>query len=348
MILDSEELKNLKEKINSCVNNFYFPEELEYMEFLDKSINSLENESETYRQKNSKNLPGGLLDFSDYQKPVIVVPDIHARAKFLLDLLNFNLKEKIGKDICVLDALNQGELKIICVGDGVHSESRGFERWQKAWKDYQKGIFDGNAMREEMKENISTMMIVMLLKNIFTADFHFLKGNHENVLNENFGGNFSFRKFVLEGEMCLKFIQEVYGDAVLHLISVWEKSLPVFALFENFCISHAEPLEVYNREQIVNCFQNPNVIKGLTWTPNDEVETDTCWQTFKNLNPNAKKKNFYYLGGHRPVKEKYNLRQNGTYIQFHNPNQENVAFCLPGKKLNLESDIFSVEDFKER
>lgn len=344
MILNSEELKNFREKINSYINDFHFPEEFEYMDFLDKSINSLENESESYRQKNLKNFPGGLLDFSDYQKPVIVVPDIHARAEFLTDLLDFNLKNHLGKEISVLEALNQNEIKIICVGDGVHSESRGLERWKNAWQDYQNGLYDGKSMREEMKENISTMMIVMSLKNIFTSDFHFLKGNHENVLNENFDGNFSFRKFVMEGEMCFKFFQEVYGDAVLHLISVWEKSLPVFALFKNFCISHAEPLEVYNRKQIVNCFQNPNVIEGLTWTPNDAVKKNTCWETFKNLNPNAEKRNFFYLGGHRPVKEKYNLRQNGTYIQFHNTNQENIAFCIPGKNLNLESDIFSVEE----
>ncbi len=346
MLLTENELFTLQKKFSLSISDFEFPGEDEFLSFLDESINSLENENSSYRPRNSEENCGGLLDFSLETKPVIVVPDLHGRTDFLIEVLNFNLENLIGEKISVLTALNKSLVKIVCVGDGVHAESRAAERWQKAFSDYTNGIFDGEAMREEMKENISTMMIVMELKNLFTEDFHFLKGNHENVLNENSHGNFSFRKFVLEGSMCYKFLQHFYGDAVLHLISIWEKSLPLFALFKNFCISHAEPAKVFTREQIVNAAKYDDVVSGLTWTANSDVSSNTCWETFRKLmgkkNSESQKENFFYIGGHRPVKENYDLRQNGTYIQIHNPNKKNVAFCVPGKKFNPETDIFCV------
>ena len=50
-----------------------------------------------------------------------------------------------------------------------------------------------------------------------------------------------------------------------------------------------------------------------------------------------------WFGGHRPVKDgKYLLRQDGTYLQLHNPNEMNVAIVVPEKKFNPEIDIKSV------
>ena len=220
---------------------------------------------------------------------------------------------------------------------------RGYERWIAAYKDWSMDVYAGQPMQEEMKENISTLMIIMELKNNFTENFHFLKGNHENIFNESCHGNLAFRKFVQEGSMCCDFIRQVYGDVILHLISLWEKALPVCALFYDFAVSHAEPACCFSRKQIVDYHKNDDVVLGLTWTANDAAEKGSVKKLFKNLNPSAKRSGVLWFGGHRPVKDgKYLLRQDGTYLQLHNPNEMNVAIVVPEKKFNPEIDIKSV------
>ena len=50
-----------------------------------------------------------------------------------------------------------------------------------------------------------------------------------------------------------------------------------------------------------------------------------------------------YLGGHRCVKTLYELRQNGLYVQIHNPGNENVALIYKDKKFNPDEDIVGVQ-----
>ena len=56
--------------------------------------------------------------------------------------------------------------------------------------------------------------------------------------------------------------------------------------------------------------------------------------------------NYVYFGGHRPVKENYRLRQNGKFIQIHNPKLQNIVLVRPDRKFNPETDIVSVSKFK--
>ena len=39
---------------------------------------------------------------------------------------------------------------------------------------------------------------------------------------------------------------------------------------------------------------------------------------------------------------KFNLRQDGAYVQLHNPQEMNVALVVPGKKFDPEKDIISL------
>ena len=284
------------EKLNSFYNAKTLSEESEYIEFLNESIKTLENEKCDYRPLSDSKSCGGLLDFYSYTKTLIVVPDLHGRADFLLKLLKYIVPHKFisadflqqnsaAGNFTVLDLLINDEIKIICVGDGVHSEIRGYERWKKAFAEFNKtGNILTPEMNEEMKENISTMQIVMELKNTFPENFHFLKGNHENVLNITDFQNYSFRKFAQEGDMCRMYLQEYYGDLVLHLISEWENLLPVCALFNNYAVSHAEPAKNYTKDEIIN-YKDPesDVIIGFTWTPNDVVEDQTVVSIYNQL-----------------------------------------------------------------
>ncbi|MCQ2242448.1 metallophosphoesterase [Treponema sp.] len=340
-MLTEEQLLLFRQQLQKIVESQSFPKESEFQFFLDRAITVLENEDPSYRPLNLRGNSGGLLDFTASELPVIIVPDIHGRADFLLKLMD----SKINSDSSVLENLNEGKVTVICVGDAVHGEIRAYERWVKSFKDWQMDVYAGPSMQEEMKENIAVWQIIMMLKNQFPEYFHFLKGNHENVTNETGHGNHSFRKFVSEGQMCCDFIRQVYGDAVLHLISLWEKALPLCAVFSSFCVSHAEPYEVYSRDQVINCYEEKNlhVVEGLTWTRNDEVFDNTCKKNLKKLNSKAKCSGVLWFGGHRPVKDaNYFLRQKGAYLQLHNPDEMNVAYVVPGNKFNPDEDVIGI------
>lgn len=338
-MLTKEQLDSFRQNLQTIIDSKDFPEESEFQVFLDEAVTLLESEDSSYRPLNAQDKSGGLLDFSTSEIPVIVVPDLHGRGDFLLKLLD----SKAGGEDSVLERLNQEQVMVVCVGDAVHGELRAYDRWIKSFTDWQMDVYAGPSMQEEMRENIAVWQLLMTLKKNFPKCFHFLKGNHENVTNETGHGNHSFRKFVSEGQMCCDFIRQVYGDVVLHLISLWEKALPVCAVFSSFGISHAEPSIAYEREEVINCSENDSVVYGLTWTRNDEALEGSCKKMLKKLNPKAKGKGVLWFGGHRPVKdEKFYLRQKGAYLQLHNPYEMNVAFVVPGKKFNPQEDIISL------
>lgn len=336
---ENTQLSLLLDEIKEIHFSNDFPKEADFQEFLDDAVSVLESEDESYRPKNDEGNPGGLLDFSSSTLPVLVVPDIHGRSDMLLKILEF----KFDGTKTVLEGLNDNSLLVVCVGDAVHGEMRAYDRWLKSYSDWQIDVYAGPSMKEEMNENISVWRILMLLKKKFPANFHFLKGNHENVTNECGHGNYSFRKFVNEGQMCCDFIRQVYGDVILHLISLWEKKLPVCAVFSSFCVSHAEPAAEFKRDEVINSSLLDEVVYGFTWTRNDDAEKNSCKKTLKNLNSKARCKGCLWFGGHRPVKDsKFNLRQDGAYVQLHNPQEMNVALVVPGKKFDPEKDIRSL------
>ncbi|MBP3365378.1 MAG: metallophosphoesterase [Treponema sp.] len=338
-----QSLHDFQSRLHEIGSSLSLPAEDGLQSLLDRALSALENESPLYRPKDDSSRPGGLLDFSSGRLPVVIVPDIHARADFLLRLADSRLTET-GET--VLELLDKEAVTVVCVGDAVHSESRAYSRWIEGYRDWEAGVYAGPAMQKEMAENFSTLEIIMEMKIRFPGHFHFLKGNHENVLNETEHGNFAFRKFVQEGSMCRDFIRQVYGDVILHLISLWEKSLPVCAVFSDFGVSHAEPREAYPRRRIINCHAegNEDVIAGLTWTRNDEADADSVQGLIQELIPGSARKGAAWFGGHRPVQEcsRYNLRQNGKFLQLHNPEEMNVALVVPGTQFDPETDIKSV------
>ncbi|MBQ9538779.1 MAG: hypothetical protein IJU95_05870, partial [Treponema sp.] len=74
---------------------------------------------------------------------------------------------------------------------------------------------------------------------------------------------------------------------------------------------------------------------------NDGAEDGSVAQTFANLTGCQPDKALWF-GGHRPVEGKYALRQDGHYVQIHNPNEMNVAYISPDRPFDLEKGIFSV------
>ncbi|MBR1912165.1 MAG: metallophosphoesterase [Treponema sp.] len=336
----SEQCESLRRTIASYRDNDRLPSEEELIALLDRTISTLESESVDYRAQASDGSAGGLLDFSADTLPVIIVPDLHARPDFIVQLLDCTFE-----GMSLLSALATGRLYVVCVGDGVHTESPvdSRDRWIRSYQEWmERGNINSEPMQQEMKDCFSTMMAVMELKNAFPKHFHFLKGNHENILNKEGGGDHPFRKYALEGAMVKEFVGEQYGDAVLHLMNCFETNLPIVAVFRDFGISHAEPMRPYARNEIVNYHDNGDLILDFTWTSNDQAEENSCARQFCLLTGKEDDGISLWFGGHRPVEGKYKLRQNGRYIQIHNPMEMNIAVVASAQSFNPDEDIISI------
>lgn len=337
---------DLLEHLHFLADSNSLPSHEYLFELADRCSTLLESEKTAYRPE-SVSGPGGLLDFTVESEPVlplVIIPDLHARAFFLKHIIDFKLPADFvlsadGKRLTVFEALLENLIRVVSVGDLLHSELRGRERWLKALEDFKGGIPAGSSMTEEMKEGLSLLSGVMELKNAFPSHFHVLKGNHENIMNDRSEGNFPFKKFADEGEMVYLFMQEQYGDDVLMVISSFERNLPLAAAFPSCMISHAEPLESYTRKQIINGMRDSDLIHGLTWTPNDTACEYSCNAMLKEFtrNPDA-----LYFGGHRPVFGTCTFRQGGKYIQIHNPDREFITLIYKDRNFDPDTDIIDV------
>lgn len=338
---------DLLNKIQSLQKNVNLPSKKDLKESLQAVNKILEEENNlfpiNYRPLNSKNHIGGLLDFSD-NLTTIIVPDLHARVDFIPALLNYQIEiplENKKTKLSVYEALQQGLVRIICLGDGLHAERRAKNRWILAYDDfYYLENEKSEAMEEEMAEGLTTMLMIMECKKAFPFHFHFLKGNHENITNSSDHGNMPFSKFAYEGQMCYQFMKAYYGLPLVASYSRFEKLLPVFVRGKNFLASHAEPIREFSLKEIRDAAIKPEVIYGLTWTKNNESAEGSVEKMLEKF---LQEKNCFYFGGHRPViGVKYNLRANGKFIQIHNPEEMNVAIIQPNKIFNPNEDIKSI------
>lgn len=339
------------EKIYNYSLHRKLPSAKRILDLAQKTTSVLNTQNESYRPKltliSECSVAGGFLDFrAQDERPCVVVPDIHARADFVYNILKFVLPKKLSglqNDVRIADALDNDELRVVLVGDLLHAESPKRERWISAYEEFSSMLYDGPSMQEEMCEGIAVQMAVMECKCRWQNNFHCLKGNHENIKNEYGGGNYPFRKYASEGEMVLRFMLAHYGEEVLESIYNFEKSLPLAFCTNNLFVSHSEPLTDLSEETIINSSLFEEAVFALTWTANDEAQNGSVKKMLKKFcKPKSKEVSAIYIGGHRPVKGKYNLRQNGLYVQLHNPLAQNIAVVRSDKTFNPETQIVSV------
>lgn len=333
-------------KINQILSSSMLPFYDDFFALLNEVSELLENEKTAYRPQAWDGKCGALLDFHKNDLPLIVVPDFHARPYFLDNILKYQIFE----DANVFEALSQGRLMLLSVGDILHTERGTRERWTAAAAEFENEIFTGPAMSAEMQEGLSLWCALFELKRQFPENIHILKGNHENILNETGGGDFAFRKFVDEGEMCRSFVQEYYGDDILYLMNCVEQSLPLYYWGKKCSVSHAEPMRAFSKKELVDARKYPGVVKGLIWTNNGEAEENSAREIVKKLFDSSAEEipaGYLHLGGHRPVQGNYRLLQKDFYVQIHNPSKENIVFVKNDRAINLESDIVDVRSSNE-
>lgn len=214
-------------------------------------------------------LMGSLQRVSDLQKqstgivelpkgvPTMVIPDLHAQRDYLLKALEHQVD-----GVKVLDLLKQGKMNLLCLGDGMHSENRGYLRWKQAEQDHLHGNRDSKAMRQEVVESFGTMKMVMDLKEALGEHFVYLRGNHDDIA----GGVQKFCTEVSESELMASWVKNNYGTDLFSKWADFEQSMPLVAKGTGFVASHAAPGTALTRGEIEN--RDDRAVKVLTWTDN--------------------------------------------------------------------------------
>jgi hypothetical protein len=317
------------------------PEPEALAELLELATQTMKNMPESMRPRDSRSLPGGLVELGEAEYHIII-PDLHGRMDFLLAVL----KKSLYGSHTIFEDLFAGRVNIICVGDAFHSEIRGRDRWIAAYDEFLEGFKQSRNMDEEMRENLGLLEMIALLKIHFPFRFFFLKGNHENIANERGEGNYPFRKFASEGEMVKHWVLKFMGEEVFNRIYEYEKALAVMTVGKDFLVTHCEPARVFQREEIIDCYAIEDVIYGLTWVDNGQAENGSVEGTLNNFfGPN---KHARIFGGHRPVLDKFSLRQNGRYVQINTPNKWVVGLVSDMIDFRPKEDIVQISGVIKR
>jgi len=239
--------------------------------------------------------------------------------------------------------LAAGKLNLVCLGDIFHSEAgSGPRRWAAAYGEYLSSWSAHRAMDEEMGLCLAALVLVLRCKKAYPRFFHCLKGNHDNVANEEGRGDHPFYKFAAEGEMVASWLEAAYGYEIIARIRAFELGLPLLALGERFAASHGEPAFELGREELLEYRSRPDVVEALIWTPNDGAEELSVQRSLARLRCGAPGEGERWFGGHRPVDGRYALRARGRYVQFHDPAAWRVAYLLPGRDPDPERDILDI------
>ncbi len=281
----------------------------------------------------SDGLPGGLLKISE-GKPLIIVPDLHARPAFVETLRGAVFP---GVGVPLSDALARGLAAILFLGDIPHAEGPdAARRWVRAFRKLaaesdERAILSPE-MDEEMGLSIQALSEIISLQAEFHGSVFCLKGNHDNMTNASDHGDFPFYKYADEGRMGALWLRLRYEPEIAHLVREYELSLPIAARGATYCASHAEPAFPVSESMLLNYRHNSEVVRALIWTANDEAEEGAVGESLKLLlGSDERATHAMWFSGHRPVAGSYSLRAAGRLAQIHNPGMWQVVLLYPGE-----------------
>lgn len=303
------------------------------------AADTLENLAPAIRPRASDGRAGGLVELAP-DLPAIIVPDLHARPTLLRDLLSLEMP---GEGF-VADLLDQGRIQVVMVGDGPHTEGiLAAWRWQLAEVEFQSGWVTRAAMDEEMTLAFNAMEIVARLVCRHPGRFLFLKGNHDNILNEDANGNRPFGKYAQEGRMASDWTRRFLGEEFLRDYDAFERAMPLMARGAGFLVTHAEPAFVVRPEDVIEGRSRPEVVYALTWTANDAAKPEAVAGTLAAFLDPAVRPGMAF-GGHRPVSAGFALRAGGRFVQIHDQQRRQVVMVRPGLAFDPLAMVINLDD----
>ena len=265
--------------------------------------------------------------------PTLVLSDLHARRDFLMKALEHEVE-----GVKVFDLLKQGKVNLVCVGDGMHAEGRAAERWRRAEQDMLQGK-PSIAMHQEMIEGFGTMKMIMELKSEFPENFHFLRGNHDEIQ-----GNFAkYARTLGEGPMVQSWVKDNLGEDFLQQYAQFENTLPLVVRGQGFVASHAAPGGTLDRQAVEG--RDAKAFAQLAWTENRNWnDADPAQQArFQHNLQEVGGEGGRWLVGHRPVDEgNFRSQFDGQLVQINAPNDFVVALVPANGKLQPDRDVFSL------
>ncbi len=324
-----------------------YPPPARLSELTEAAISAMRAEDPSIRPRAASGEPGGLVALG--APFVALVPDLHARAALLADLLASeppaaqasrrrpaarNCAGSASADTApsgttLADMALDGRLAILCLGDVLNAEGWAAQaRWTQAMDTLASGGLKAllsPAMDEEMGLSLSALCLAMLLKARLGAAFHCLKGNHDNLSNSGRDGDSSFRKYALEGAMGAEWSMLRYGEAVVAAVRRYELLLPLVATGRAFCASHAEPAFPVDASSLIDYRSRPALVRALIWTANDQAEEGAVAESLEAL-LGERARGGLWFAGHRPVAGAFGLRAGGRLLQIHNPGRYQVAW----------------------
>lgn len=277
------------------------------------------------KEKGIVDLPKGV--------PSLVLSDLHARRDFIMKALEHEVD-----GVKVFDLLKQGKINLVCVGDGMHAEGRAAARWQRAEQDMMEGK-PSIAMHQEMIEGFGTMKMVMDLKSEFPENFHFLRGNHDEIK-----GSFAkYARNVGESAMVQSWVQKNLGQDFLDQYAQFEETMPLVVRGQGFVASHAAPGGTLSRDAVEQ--RDAKAFAQLAWTENRNWD-DQDSQVQARFQHNLKEvggEGGRWLVGHRPVDDgNFRSQFDGQLVQINAPSDFVVALVPADGKFQPERDVVSL------
>jgi hypothetical protein len=314
------------------------PSREELAALVERATSALDSEDAASRPRDSHGRPGGLVELPEL--PIVLMPDLHARPAFIASALEW---KPPGRRANLSSLLESGQACLACLGDVFHSEAAGARRrWSAAYREYASGWASRSSMDEEMALSLSAARILLEAKADCPSAFHYIKGNHDNIADEEGRGDHSFYKFAVEGEMVASWFLATYGRELLTAYRELELCLPLCVLGGHFAASHGEPAFALYREDLLEYRSRPDVVESLIWTANDEAEEGSVKASMEALLGPERARGALWFAGHRPVAGRYALRAGGLFVQFHNPSETRVALLEPGRLPDPERDILDL------
>ena len=185
---------------------------------------------EDYRPKDSKSVPGGILNLPAGPIPIIV-GDIHAQVDNLLKILSMD---------GYLDALESDKAYLLFLGDAVHRE--------------------GDDELEEMESSLLTLDLIFKLKTQFPRNVFYLRGNHESFEGEVGKGG------VPQGRLLWEQCRKLRGKTYTKLLADCFDLLPYLAKSKDFVACHAgPPRRETSLKKLIDIHRHPTLARELVW-----------------------------------------------------------------------------------